>query len=80
MATVLRVGKGVKVAEGRRTDPPEDRSVRVALIQALIPLGLEAVAELLQHDVEALVGPPYARGQRPLGLHRWTRQAIDHLQ
>jgi len=75
MATVLRVGKGVKVAEGRRTDLPEDRSVRIALIQALIPLGLEAVAELLQRDVEVLVGPPYARGQRPPGLHRWTRQA-----
>jgi len=75
MATVLRVGKGVKVVEGRRTDLSEDRSVRVALIQALIPLGLEAVAELLQCDVAALVGPPYARGQRPPGLHRWTRQA-----
>ena len=75
MATVLRVGKGVNGEEGRRPDLPEDRSVRVALIQALIPLGLEAVAELLQHDVEALVGPPYARDQRPPGLHRWTRQA-----
>ncbi len=75
MPTVLRVRKGVKVAEGRRADLPEDLSVRVALIQALIPLGLEAVAELLQQDVQTLVGPPYARGQRPPGLHRWTRQA-----
>ncbi len=41
----------------------------------MIPLGLEAVAELLQQDVQTLVGPPYARGQRPPGLHRWTRQA-----
>ena len=50
-------------------------NVRVALIQALIPLGMEAVVELLQQDVQALVGPRYARGQRPRGLHRWTRQA-----
>ncbi len=75
MATVLRVGKCVKVAEGSRADLPEDLNVRVALIQALIPLGLEAVVELLQQDVQTLVGPPYARGQRPPGLHRWTRQA-----
>lgn len=75
MPTVLRVGKGVKVKEGSRADLPEDLNVRVALIQALIPLGMEAVVELLQQDVQALVGPRYARGQRPRGLHRWTRQA-----
>jgi len=75
MPTVLRVRKGVKVQDGNRAELPEDLSVRVPLIQALIPLGLEAVAELLQQDVQALVGPPYARGQRPPGLHRWTRQA-----
>lgn len=75
MPTVLRVGKGVKVKEGSRADLPEDWNVRVALIQALIPLGMEAVVELLQQDVQALVGPRYARGQRPRGLHRWTLQA-----
>ena len=75
MPTVLRVRKGVKVEEGNRAGLPEDLNVRVALIQALIPLGLEAVVELLQQDVQALVGPPYARGQRTPGLHRWTRQA-----
>ena len=75
MPTVLRVRKGVKVKEGSRADLPEDLHVRVALIQALIPLGMEAVVELLQQDVQALVGPRYTRGQRPRGLHRWTRQA-----
>ncbi len=75
MATVQRVGKCVKVTEGSRADLPEDLNVRVALIQALIPLGLEAVVALLQQDVQTLVGPPYARGQRTPGLHRWTRQA-----
>ncbi|HEX2715347.1 MAG TPA: transposase [Candidatus Acidoferrales bacterium] len=75
MPTVLRVGKSVKSQDGNRADLPEDLSVRVPLIQALIPLGLEAVAELLQQDVAALVGPPYARDRRPPGLHRWTCQA-----
>ena len=54
---------------------PEDLNVRLALIQALIPLGLEAVAELLQQEVLALIGPPYSRGQRPRGVHRWASQA-----
>lgn len=76
MPTVLRVKKGVKIADERRAGAPAELNVRVALIQALIPLGLEAVAELLQHDVEGLVGPRYARGgPRTPGLHRWTRQA-----
>lgn len=39
MPTVLRVRKGVKVAEESRADLPEDLNVRVALIHALIPLG-----------------------------------------
>src|SRR5579872_5974311 len=76
MPTVLRVKKGVKIEDERHAGAPADLNVRVALIQALIPLGLEAVAELLQHDVEGLVGPRYARGgRRTPGLHRWTRQA-----
>jgi putative transposase len=75
MPTVLRVRKGVKVEDENRAGLPEDLNVRVALIQALIPLALEAVGELLQQDVESLVGPRYARGQRAPGLHRWARQA-----
>ena len=81
MPTVLRVQKGVKVEEGERVDlatlptGTDGLEIRVALIQALIPLGLQAVEELLHQDVEALVGPRYARGQRAPGLHRWTQQA-----
>jgi putative transposase len=76
--TVLRVGKGVKASGGSGADLHEHKSAldtRIALIQALIPLGLEAAVELLHQEVEALVGPRYARGQRAPGLHRWTRQA-----
>jgi transposase-like protein len=78
MPTVLRVGKGVKASEGRGGELSEFTNTldtRIALIQALIPLGLEAAVELLHQEVEALVGPRYSRGQRAPGLHRWTRQA-----
>ncbi len=34
---------------------------KVALIQALIPLGLQAVGELLAEEVTQLAGPRYAR-------------------
>jgi hypothetical protein len=75
---ILRVGKGVKATEGRFADLNDNGNEwdrRIALIQALIPLGSEAAVELLHQEVEALVGPRYARGQRAPGLHRWTRQA-----
>jgi len=60
---VLRVGRNGKVQEvaglpvGRGW---EDLDTRVALIQALIPLGLRAVEEVLQREVELLAG----RGMR----------------
>jgi len=52
----------------------EDLGTRVAVIQALIPLGLEAVCDVLQRDVEQLAGPRYARsGGRP-GHVRWSKE------
>ncbi len=63
MPTILRVQKGVNIEERG----PEELATRVAVIQALIPLGLQAVADALQHDVLALAGPQYARGHRPPG-------------
>jgi hypothetical protein len=46
----------------------------VALIQALIPLGLQAVGEALEAEVVALAGVRYRRtGGRP-GLVRWGQQ------
>ena len=47
---------------------------RVELIQALIPLGLEAVNDLLQQEVTALAGQRYARGDGQAGHVRWGRQ------
>lgn len=48
---------------------------RAELIQALIPLGLEAVNELLQQEVTALVGQRYSRGDGQAGHVRWGRQS-----
>jgi transposase-like protein len=53
---------------------PADVGTRIALIQALIPLGLMAVEEALQQEVEHLAGPRYARtGGRP-GHVRWSKE------
>jgi len=47
----------------------------VVLIQDLIPLGLQAFAEVLQAEVAALAGARYSRtGGRP-GVVRWGQQA-----
>jgi len=47
---------------------------RVALIQALIPVGLEAVSEALQQELERLTGPRYGRVGGTPGLVRWGQQ------
>ena len=50
----------------------EDPDAKIALIQALIPLGLQAVAETLKAEVAALTGEWYQRsGGRP-GAVRWS--------
>ncbi len=47
---------------------------KVALIQALIPLGLQAVGDLLAEEVTQLTGPRYARTGGQPGLVRWSQQ------
>jgi len=49
-------------------------SVTVALIQALIPLGLRAVEEALQQEVAALAGARYAHADGSPGVARWGSQ------
>jgi len=44
---------------------------RVEMIQALIPLGLEAVSELLQEEVARLAGPVRSRAGGPRERVRW---------
>ena len=54
--------------------PVDDGTVALALIQALIPLGLRAVGEALEHEVRALAGPRYAREDAASAVVRWGRQ------
>lgn len=62
-----RVGRAEGVAAGLNG--------RIELIQALIPLGLEAVEDVLQQEVTALAGERYARGGGQAGHARWGKQA-----
>ena len=47
---------------------------RVAMIQALIPIGLEAVRDVLQHEVRELAGGRYDRKSSDQPLRRWGKQ------
>lgn len=49
--------------------------VTLAMIQALIPLGLRAVEEALRAEVTALAGPRYAHDDAHPDVARWGRQA-----
>ena len=53
---------------------PEDLDTKLALIQALIPLGLLAVAEALKQEVLSLAGERYSRKGGLPGIVRWGQQ------
>ena len=53
----------------------EDLDARIEVIQCLIPLGLQAVADELQRAVEALTGPRYQRKGADQSLRRWGSQS-----
>ncbi len=53
-----------------------DLETRLSVIQALIPLGLEAVADLLQQEVEQLAGVRYARKGSEQAHRRWGSQKL----
>ena len=83
MKSVVRIGAKSKggrrpaaQAEGGRGGSPQGERLeidaRAELIQALIPIGLEAVNDLLQQEVVSLVGARYSRGQGDYA--RWGRQ------
>lgn len=80
MNTIAKREKKDKQVSKRRTVQTEDSkewgdiNAKVALIQALIPLGLKAVAEALEEEVLALVGERYQRAGRRPGYARWTAQ------
>jgi transposase-like protein len=79
MKTVVRITKEGKVRPVRRRaldaiPTGDDRASLVALIQAVIPLGLQAVADVLQHEVTELAGERYSRTGGQPGLVRWGQQ------
>lgn len=77
MQTVQRIrqkGNACRLVPAERDEALEAVKARVAMIQPLIPLGLEAVGEALQREVVTLAGERYARaGGRP-ELVRWGQQ------
>jgi len=79
MKRVFRIqGKGKVKDVGLRglAAHPEVENVNtaVALIQALIPLGLRAAGEALTAEVTRLAGPRHSRTERIPGYVRWCRQ------
>ena len=78
MKSIVRIGgpgKQSRSAAVAATAELNALGSRVELIQALIPLGLEAVRELLQQEVTALAGARYQRGGGVAGYARWGRQS-----
>ena len=57
------------------TIPLDDGTVTLAMIHALIPLGLRAGEEALQQEVTALAGARYAHHDGAPGVVRWGQQA-----
>lgn len=54
--------------------PLDDGTAMLALIQALVPLGLKAVEEALVKEVTALAGARYAHGDAHPAVVRWGAQ------
>ncbi len=64
----------VQPHDGRGPAGLGDGDAKVALIQALIPLGLAAVQEALAAEVTRLAGPKWQRTGGQPGVVRWTRE------
>ena len=79
MRKILRIGKGVKVRRARVKEicklplNPMGVDTKAELIQALIPVGLWHVKELLEEEVRQLAGERYKRRGLP-GHDRWGTQ------
>ena len=58
-------------ARSQLTVPLDDGTLALAMIQALIPLGLRAVEDALQREVPTLAGARHARGDGHAGIARW---------
>ena len=78
MGKVARRKVGRKAGVGRMpavaVEAVAELDSRIELIQALIPLGLEAVEQELQRAVTELAGPRYERGPADRRYYRWGRE------
>lgn len=79
MQSVVHIDEKGKVHDVHPSEsgiPPglEDADAKVALIQALIPLGLAAVHEALAAEVTRLAGPKWSRTGGQPGVVRWTKE------
>ncbi len=76
MSKVLRTARNGQggSASGSVAPLPAELSARIAVIQALIPLGLMAVEDALHQEVERLAGPRYARHAGCPGHVRWSKE------
>jgi putative transposase len=75
MKKVIRIGRKRKpkltVNEKYLT---RDLYTKIAMIQALIPIGMMAVAEQLEEEVVRLAGEKYSRQGGLPGYHRWSSE------
>ena len=79
MRNVIRITQEGKVRPVRRRaleaiPAVDERASLVALIQALIPLGLQAVGDVLEAEVTDLAGERYSRTGGQPGSVRWGQQ------
>lgn len=79
MRNVIRITTEGKVRPIRRRavdaiPAVDERASLVALIQALIPLGLQAVGDVLEAEVTDLAGERYSRTGGQPGYVRWCQQ------
>jgi len=72
MKKVIRIGSKRKPkVSAQELALTNNLKSKVELIQALIPIGLSAVAEELKHEVEQLAGIKHSRQGGLTGHYRW---------
>lgn len=75
MRKVIRIGSKRKAKSKKQEKGlTGELNARIELIQALIPIGLEAVEEQLQEELASLTGEKHCRQAGLPGHHRWGRQ------
>jgi putative transposase len=79
MKKIVRIREGVKIREAKVKEleelplNPANVNMMTELIQALIPIGLHYVKEVLEQEVNQIAGPRYEH-QGGVGPDRWGRQ------